>query len=38
MCGTMDSIREAADEIEDLCTPSEWNLPTYHEMLFIQCP
>jgi len=38
VCGTMDRIREAADEIEDLCTPAEWNLPTYHEMLFIQCP
>jgi len=38
MCGTMERLREAADEMEDLCTPCEWNLPTYHEMLLIQCP
>jgi len=35
---TMDSVRAAADELEDLCTIAEWKLPTYHELLFIQCP
>ena len=38
VCPTMDAIRVAADAIEDLCTVEEWNLPTYHELLFIQCP
>lgn len=35
---SMDAMRAAADEIEDLCASDEWSLPTYTEMLFIQCP
>jgi glutamine synthetase type III len=34
----MDSMRAAADALEDLCTAEEWNLPSYMDMLFIQCP
>jgi len=34
---SMDALRQAADEIEEVCTADEWNLPTYTEMLFQQC-
>jgi len=33
---TMAEMRVAADELEGLCTPEEWKLPTYSEMIFIQ--
>lgn len=38
VCASMETMRVAADEIEDLCAIDEWALPTYTEMLFIQCP
>jgi len=34
----LEGMREAADQLEDLCTPEEWNLPSYMDMLLIQCP
>ena len=36
-CKTMDNLRAAADGIEDMCTVEEWSLPTYEDLLFIQC-
>jgi len=34
---SMNALRQAADEIEEICDADEWNLPTYTEMLFQQC-
>jgi glutamine synthetase len=34
----VDLMREAADELEDFCTQDEWKLPTYQDLLFVQCP
>jgi glutamine synthetase type III len=34
---SMARMRAAADELEMLCTKAEWKLPSYLELLYMQC-